>query len=369
MTLRGMKRAHEASDRHHLPPAESATPDPPASPVVTKRRRGLDSETPMEWTPERETPSASSCTVKNPSTSASLFMKHFLVDSPVELCHTFSGRTKFDNHKCKLVGITFTPNGDVVISDAENKKVKVFSPSGGLKVECTVPWNYSCGLIEPNGVVVLESGEIITCDRRAGNLKVFTAQGKCLTTIGRSLIRPTGLAVTSTSAIVITDEAKKDVLIYRSISDRKPLSLQRLNAEKLDLQSPSSVCVTSSDEIVVFDAGFKKFFLFDKEGKLSCDNLIPKEELSQLMKTKQNKPIKLNQNLSLCKGPDGSVLIGHSAMGGVMQYDIASRKVRRHIMENNNMSSRPSALATDIQGYLGVIEEDCETLKIFRYMR
>jgi hypothetical protein len=216
-------------------------------------------------------------------------VRHFLVDTPLQLEHSFSARTKFDARECKMVASTFTEAGDIVVSDAGNNKVKIFGLNGDLKVECSVPKSYSCGLLEPRGVAVLQSGEIVACDRRGGNLKVFTPEGKCLTTMNRTLLRPADIAVTSASALVVADEAKKDVVIFRSISDRKPVSLQSLNADRLDLQTPSNVCVTSTDQIVVFDSTSKRFLLFSKEGKLCCDNLIPKDLLSQFLKPKTKK--------------------------------------------------------------------------------
>ncbi|ELT89838.1 hypothetical protein CAPTEDRAFT_202011 [Capitella teleta] len=252
-------------------------------------------------------------------------------------------------------------------SDAGNKKIKIFSALGKLKVECSIPKNYAYGLVEPSGVAVLDTGEIVTCDRRAGNLKVFTAEGKCLTTLARSLVRPCGLAITSTSALVVSDEGKKDVVIFKSISDRKPVSLQRLNPRQLDLQTPFAVCVTSNDQIVVLDIGLKKFLLFSKEGILCSDNLIPKDVLGHLVKSDLVKPVSLYQGLSMCKGPDGSILIGNCALGSILQFDVTQRKLCRQVFANSIVSAKPCAVATDDDGFLGVIEEDRQTLKIFRY--
>ena len=384
--MRHVKRAHNSSSVESSSPAiATPNPGPSTSPVATKRKRSrLESDNAMDWAPEtsdtrspkhlqkqslRETPSGESLAdVQRNAASLALG------DVPAELCHTFSCRTKFDSKQCKLVHIAYTVSGDIVISDSENQKVKVFDTSGQLKVECSVPRSYSCGLLEPQGVAVLPSSEIIACDRKAGNLKIFTPEGKCLTTLGRQLLRPSGLAVNSLSNIIVSDEGRKDVFIFRSITDRKPVSICKLNDDRISFHLPCQLCVTSTDHIVVYDAVDKKVWLFDKEGQVCSDNMFNTNSFFQQPKSKKGRTELLKQQkyiggLALCRAQGNSILMGHLVTGRVMRYDISQSKVTREVIEqNNNNMTRPVALASCASGHMAVLEEGEETVKIFRYM-
>ena len=85
-------------------------------------------------------------------------------DVDCSLVQKLEPRTKFDDLDAVVMGLTFKNNGDLIVSDAANHKVKSFDVrTGQLKIECSVG-SKQATLGQPRGVTVLKTAQILVAD-------------------------------------------------------------------------------------------------------------------------------------------------------------------------------------------------------------
>ena len=295
-------------------------------------------------------------------------------EGEARLVYTFSARTKFDGAPCVATDISLTDPGEIVVSDVANKKVKVFDVSGQLKVECCVPLYYSGGLVEPRGVAALETGEIVVCDGTNGNIKLFTPEGRLLTMFGKVLSKPTAMAVNSRGHIVVVDDIKRDVFLFKSLTDKKVTRLFKEDQGNISIGHPTAVCLTTADDIVVLDKTAGKLVVCDDLGKhfqdfdLHCLQSV--ENLTDEANNCSTTDSSLVPNISaLCTENHNTILVADKDNNRIASVNIKTGELSRDVISRTKSISKPIAMATNEDGLLVVLEEQEQTVKVFKYIR
>jgi len=294
-------------------------------------------------------------------------------EGEARLVHTFSARTKFDSAPCVAVSVSLTDLGDIVLSDGGNKKVKVFDVSGQLKVECCEPQNYSGGLVAPRGVAALESGELVVCDAANGNIKLFTPEGRLLTMFGKNLSKPSAIAVNSRGHIVVVDDHKKDVFLFKSLTDKKIYRPFCEEEGAKSLTQPTSVCLTTADDIVVYDKSTAKLLVCDhtgeefKEFDLKClQSVENQKDEANNSPTSSNRAPMIS---ALCTENHNTILVADKVNNRIASVNIKTGELSRDIISSTKRISKPVAMATNDDGLLVVLEENQQSVKVFKYVR
>ena len=299
-----------------------------------------------------------------------------------KLLRVLEPRTKFDAQPCIVRGLRFNSKGDLLISDSSNKKVKVFDNNDRLKVECSVPDSYG-SFEEPAGLCQLKSGEIIVADRHAGDIKAFTSEGMLLTKFGRGLRRPRDVCTNSLGHLIVVDEGLSDVLLYRSLSDKGAIHLNKRNGEaERYLLSPCNVTTVRDDCIVATDDRSNVAVLFDSFGNhvTKIPNLQVRSHSQPELFCRQGDHGKncecevhpvtsdlMKQPLGICNDRNNATLVADYGNSRVIRLDLRKNCISGVLLGNDQIT-KPLAVASHPSGLLAVLEQDVNKIKIFRYL-
>jgi DNA-binding beta-propeller fold protein YncE len=121
--------------------------------------------------------------------------------------------------------IFVTSAGDIVVSDALNFRVQVFSPKGRFLFTFgrmgDVPGTFS----RPKGVAADSDGNIYVVDALFDNIQVFDKRGRLLMAFGEhgtgygDFWLPTGIYIDNNDLIYISDSSNKRVQIFRYLKE------------------------------------------------------------------------------------------------------------------------------------------------------
>lgn len=293
---------------------------------------------------------------------------------PCELITEFSPVSKFDRKPCVVSGVSYNAKGDILISDSANSTVKIFNNLGQLKVECSIPDSYG-ELIEPTGLCTLKTGEILVADRGAGDIKVFSPEGRFMMRFGRDLKRPCDIVSNSQGHVIITDEGSHEIYVYRSLTDKGVIKINsKKNGQKLH-QNPQSVTVAKDNEIIVSDHDTNSIFCYTSFGQFICEYTVTENESSsaqnQTMTTASHvvQPA-LSQPLGLANDRDKWVLIVDSGHSRVVRLDLRMNSLTKEIISNIGASDTfvPTYIATSYQGHMAIIGKGGNLVKIYKYL-
>ena len=193
--------------------------------------------------------------------------KRLTIQSVRELSTT----SKFDRRRSVPAGIHFIQGTEnVIVADCSNRKVKVFDLEENLKVECAVRRDYG-SLQEPVSACLNKQNHILVADRAGGNVKVFTSEGRLLTSFGRDLVRPRDICSSlDLESVLVVDEKRQDVFLYATYSARCRRKLGEQSQQNIELSSKLSVCSTIN-HLLVYDAANYKLHVFDNQGNYLRD--------------------------------------------------------------------------------------------------
>ena len=133
------------------------------------------------------------------------------------------GATEGRFHYPTNIFVTLT--GDIIISDALNFRVQVFSPEGRFLFTFgrmgDVPGTFS----RPKGVAADSDGNIYVVDALFDNIQVFDKQGRLLMAFGKhgrgygEFWLPTGIYIDSNDLIYVSDSSNRRVQIFRYLKE------------------------------------------------------------------------------------------------------------------------------------------------------
>jgi DNA-binding beta-propeller fold protein YncE len=122
-------------------------------------------------------------------------------------------------------GIGVTASGDIIVSDALNFRVQVFSPQGRFMFTFgrmgDVPGTFS----RPKGVASDSDGNLYVVDGIFDNVQVFDKQGRLLMAFGThgtgygEFWLPTGIYIDPNDLIYVSDSSNRRVQIFRYLKE------------------------------------------------------------------------------------------------------------------------------------------------------
>ena len=151
----------------------------------------------------------------------------------------------------------FMPNGDVVVCDLHNQRVRIFTPEGAFKSQ------FGKDAFKPCGVTVRGEDIVIAdAEREKSCLRIFSANGSEKAVIGRHLFNyPFSVTVNSKDQFVVSDPGVNKVFVLTR--DGK-LDRQFDTKTKFGLY----LAVNSRDEVLLSDWHNHCVKVFDPNGRL-----------------------------------------------------------------------------------------------------
>ena len=108
------------------------------------------------------------------------------------------------------VGIDVLPSGEIAVVDSLNKRVKIYTPEGGLVRNWPIQtaWNGEGGF--ESHIASLPDGTIYLTDPREATVHIYSPEGKLINKINSSvdnepLRQPLGITATQQGQILISD--------------------------------------------------------------------------------------------------------------------------------------------------------------------
>ena len=114
-------------------------------------------------------------------------------------------------------GVSFTPNGDIVVADTGNKRIQFFTDTGTVKL-IVPPEGAPNPLLAPRRVVVGGGGKIYVADPRAGRVFIFDDEGCMVGTLrpeGAVEFEPTDVEVAGDGALFVTDVVSRKLFVFK----------------------------------------------------------------------------------------------------------------------------------------------------------
>ena len=176
---------------------------------------------------------------------------------------SFRSRTIQDPMGCKPTSISVTANDDIIIVDDINKKVKVFDPTGYVKLEL---WPLgSHALVDPWDVAITHEGHLAITDRGAHNVKIYKTSGECVLTFGPHLKSPWGIAANSKANLIVSDIKVKAVFVHDA-EGRLLYPIECKGHANL-FMCPEYVAINNNDDIIISDFEKHCITVFDSQGR------------------------------------------------------------------------------------------------------
>ena len=168
----------------------------------------------------------------------------------------FSARWTHDDREPALCDVTLDGEGNIIVVDKENRRVKIFDPDGALRVMS----DEDADLKVPNRVMYSHIlGQIIVKDEKS--LKLFNLEGHQTGVFTQKLKQPVGLAQNSLREILVTDWMHGEVVC---------LDEQGFKTRSFPImcEAPGYLTCCPNGNIVVTDWKQHVVKIFSQKGKL-----------------------------------------------------------------------------------------------------
>ena len=305
-------------------------------------------------------------------------------DVDCSLVQTLHPKTKFDAHEAMVTGLTFKSNGDLVVSDSANQKVKALDVrTGQLKIECSIGCKQGARLGKPRGVTMLKSGQILVTDEEKSDLKLFTKDGRYLARFGRDLTRPRDITHLANGNVLVCDIGSNKIFLYQNLSEKGVVDLTQdvENGGSVKIGQPMGVAVTKDGcKFSISDAKNNTILLVDGHGKLlntyyqaklSSGTSCPGSGTSGGVGVQPG----LENPTGICQELHAnSILIADTGNSRIVRLDLDTMTLTRELTlpsqgEGQDFKvTAPELIAVGPKGLLAVVDEDRSAVKIYKYM-
>ncbi|CAH1796952.1 unnamed protein product [Owenia fusiformis] len=263
-----------------------------------------------------------------------------------QLVSWFNSKSSNDSARGNISGISKAPLGLLAVIDHNNRKVK-FYDNGKLKSEFSGSGKHR--LQGPWDVVVLSNTNMAISDRTSKSIKIFSPQGKFVTSIGKYLKEPCGITVNSKGQLLVADYANKCVYIH---NENGSVLHTVLN---LNNNWPIYICVNQSDDIIVSDFKAHCIKVLNSHGRVKhiYGTIGPDQGL-------------LNGPLGVCTDSHGHIIVADYNNHAVHLLTPDAR-FKCYLLTREDGIESPRAVAIDGNGHL-VVTELSGMVKIFKYI-
>lgn len=139
-----------------------------------------------------------------------------LLDSYLDVDVAFGNYGSFDGQLDTPLGVSFTPQGELLVADTGNARVQFFSDSGTF-LRAVPARGTASPMRHPRRAVATEDGSVVVADPAAGCLFEFANDGALTRTLvpaGAKRFEPTDVAVARDGRMYVTDRATQTLFAF-----------------------------------------------------------------------------------------------------------------------------------------------------------
>ena len=167
---------------------------------------------------------------------------------------TFSAKCQYDEKECALCDVCLDSNGNIVVVDRENRRIKVFDTNGSL-----IMLSQENALKSPNRVTILQSTQqILVKDEKS--LRLLWPNGKPAGTFNDKLKQPVGIVQSAEGEVLVTEWMGGEVVGFDE-------SGTKLRSFPCSCEAPGYITTSPNGNIIVSDWKQHVIKIFDSSGK------------------------------------------------------------------------------------------------------
>ncbi len=249
-----------------------------------------------------------------------------------------------------ISGMAVTKKNEIVLVDL--KGMYLIDEDGNLKK--TIGSKEKVRLVEPIDVTVMGNGNLVVSDHADQKVKVYNWKGQYLRKIhNHNLLNIAGIATTDKREIIIAGTDKQCVSILTE-DDKVITTIPKGDpAIKSPFQHPYSMAVNPLTGAVIVGDDYRQLVVaVNQEGKILW-RFCPTGDRHFFPS-------------SICVDNEGYVFVADLYNEKVYMLDSGGKFLKELLSRGNGLRGGPGAIATDGRGHLMVSDEE-RTIKVFRY--
>jgi len=260
------------------------------------------------------------------------------------LLKTFSARTQYDDKDCALCDVALDSDGNIVVVDRDNRKLKVFDVNGKLKLSTA-----ENAFKTPNRVAYLrESRCFLVKDEKY--VRVVSSDGHVCGLFGdRELRQPVGLAQADNGDVLVTEWTSSSLVVFSEKGSR-------LRAFQTACEAAGYVAASPNGNTIVTDWKEHIVKIFDTTG-----NLVRQYGQGQGSGTDQ-----LDHPYGVCCDRFDHIIVSDTWNNRIVLLSSEGRYVNT-LMSKDDGIEWPQAVSVDEHGRLIIVEQH-GLIKIYQYM-
>ena len=250
--------------------------------------------------------------------------------------------------------VDFLPDGSLIVAEYDmindkNNRLRIFDQNGRTREVLAQ------GKIRPLGLAITLDGNIVITDCKDKRLKLYTPSGQFITDIGKGQFGwPYGVAVNGKGQIIVTDAFNDSVSIYQ-MDGKKVRQFGSSGSGAVQFKNPYHVAIDAKDNILVSDSGNNCIKVFDPSGRFifqtSAVRKKPSFDYGEIRKSRRKK---LKGPRGLCVDHKGNILVADD-YSRVCMFDDSGNFLRNLLTEDDTVKY-PEALGCSRFGQIAVTE-------------
>jgi len=260
------------------------------------------------------------------------------------LLKTFSARTQYDDKDCALCDVALDNDGNIIVVDRDNRKVKVFDVNGNLKLSTA-----ENAFKTPNRVAYLrQSASILVKDEKY--VRVLSSDGHVVGVFGdRDLRQPVGLAQADNGDVLVTEWTSSSVVMFNENGTRLRSFQTACEAAGYVAASPNGNAVVTDWKqhvVKIFDAGGNFVRQYGQQQGAGVDQL--------------------DHPYGVCCDRFDHIIVSDTWNNRILLLAADGRYINT-LMSKDDGIEWPQAVAVDQNGRLIIVEQH-GLVKIYQYM-
>jgi sugar lactone lactonase YvrE len=260
------------------------------------------------------------------------------------LLKTFNARTQYDEKDCALCDIALDNDGNIIVVDRDNRKVKIFDVNGNLKMSTA-----ENAFKTPNRVAFLrQSKTILVKDEKY--IRILSMDGNIIGAFGdRELKQPVGLAQAENGDVLVTEWTGSSVVVFSEKGTR-------LRSFPTACEAAGYITGAPNGNILVTDWKQHVVKIFDSAGNF----------IRQYGSQQGSGPGQLDHPYGVCCDRFNHIVISDT-WNNRIQLLSAEGKFINTLMSKDDGIEWPQAVVVDQQGRLIIVEQH-GLIKIYQYI-
>jgi len=260
------------------------------------------------------------------------------------LLKTFSAKTQYDEKDCALCDVTLDSEGNIIVVDRDNRKVKIFDVNGNLRMSTA-----ENAFKAPNRIAFLRHSEMILV-KDEKYIRSLSLDGNVTGLFGdRDLKQPVGLAQADNDEVLVTEWTGSVIAVFNENGSR-------LRSFPTACEAAGYLCGSPNGNVVVSDWKQHVVKIFDRTG-----NFI--RQYGQQQGVGQGQ---LDHPYGVCSDRYNHVIVSDTWNNRIVMLSADGKYISTLVSKDDGIEW-PQAVVVDDQDRLIIVEQH-GLVKIYQYV-